>query len=72
MLVGQLKNQIFIFSREVKVMRIDVEDLKNSNLERTLVFKNFLPVKKRETWTKSKDILAEDNKSAMPPVEESV
>ena len=53
-------------------MRIDVEDLKNSNLERTLVFKNSLPVKKRETWTKSKDILAEDNKSAMPPVEESV
>ena len=54
-------------------MRIDLEDLKNSSLERTpLVFKNFLPVKKRETWTKSKDILAEDNKSAMPPVEESV
>lgn len=53
-------------------MRIDVEDLKNSSLERTLVFKNFLPVKKRETWTKSKDILAEDNKSAMRPVEESV
>lgn len=53
-------------------MRIDLEDLKNSSLERTLVFKNFLLVKKRETWTKSKDILAEDNKSAMPPVEESV
>ena len=53
-------------------MRIDVEDLKNSSLERTLVVKNFLPVKKRETWTKSKDILAEENKSAMPPVEESV
>ena len=53
-------------------MKLDVEDIKNRSLRNTLIFKNILQPRKRESWDESKDILTKEIKSVMPTVEETV
>ena len=38
--INQLKNQISALSEEVSVMKLDIEDMKNRSLRKTLIFKN--------------------------------
>ena len=38
-------------------MKLDIEDMKNRSLRKTLIFKNTPQPKKRESWDKSIDIL---------------
>ena len=70
--MDQLRNQISALSEEVTVMKLGIEDMKNRNLTKTLIFKNFPLPKKRETWDESKDIPTNEIKSVMPTIEESV
>lgn len=39
--IDQLKNQISAFSEEVTVMKLDIEDMKNRSLRKTLILKIF-------------------------------
>ena len=68
----QLKNQISALSEKVTVMKLDIEDMKNRSLRKTLSFKNIPQPKKRESWDKSKDILTKEIRSVMPTFEETV
>ena len=70
--IDQLKNQIFALSDEVTVMKLDIEDMKNRSLRKTLIFKNIPQPKKRESWDENKDILSKEIRSAVPTVEETV
>ena len=67
-----MKNQISALSEEVTVMKLDIEDMKNRSLRKTLIFKNTAQPKKRESWDKSIDILTKVIKSVMSTVEETV
>ena len=67
-----MKNQISALSEKVTVMKLDIEDMKNRSLRKTLSFKNIPQPKKRESWDKSKDILTKEIRSVMPTVEETV
>ena len=53
-------------------MKLDIEDMKNRSLRKTLIFKNIPQPKNREYWDKSKDILTKEIRSVMPTVEETV
>ena len=44
--IDQLKNQISALSEEVTVMKLDIEDMKNKSLRKTLIFKNIPQPKK--------------------------
>ena len=46
--IDQLKNQISAFSEEVTVMKLDIENMKNRSLRKTLILKIF-PNPKNET-----------------------
>ena len=70
--IDQLKNQISALSEEFMVMKLDIEDMKNRILRKTLIFKNIPQTKNREYWDKSKDILTKEIRSLMPTVEETV
>ena len=70
--IDQLKNQISALSEEVPVMKLDIEDMKNWTLRKTLFFKNIPQTKKWESWDESKDILIKEIRSVMPTVEETV
>ena len=45
--IDQLKNQISAFSEEVTVMKLDIEDMKNRSLRKTLILKIFPTQKTR-------------------------
>ena len=53
-------------------MKLDIEDMKNRSLRKTLSFKNIPQPKKRESWDESKDILTKEIRSVMPTFEETV
>ena len=53
-------------------MKLDIEDMKNRSLRKTLILKNIPQPKKWESWDKSKDILTKEIRSAMPTFEETV
>ena len=67
-----MKNQISALSEKVTVMKLDIEDMKNRSLRKTLSFKNIPQPKKRESWDESKDILTKEIRSVMPTFEETV
>ena len=53
-------------------MKLDIEDMKNRSLIKTLIFKNIPRSKKQESWDESKDILTKEIRSVMSTVEETV
>ena len=66
--IDQLKNQISALSEEFMVTKLDIEDMKNRSLRKTLIFKNIPQPKNREYWDKSKDILTKEIRSVMPGI----
>ena len=52
-------------------MKLDIEDMNNKSLRKTLTFKNIPQPQKRGSWDKSKVILTKDIKSVNPTVEET-
>ena len=70
--IDHLKNQVSALSEKVSVMKLDIEDIKNRSLRKTLIFKNIPQPKKRESWDESKDIVTKEIRSVMPTVEETV
>ena len=66
--IDQLKNQTPVLSEEVTVMKLDIEDMMNRYLRKTLIFKNIPQPKKCESWDESKDILIKEIRSVMSKV----
>ena len=52
-------------------MKLDIEDMNNKSLRKTLTFKNIPQPQKWGSWDKSKVILTKDIKSVNPTVEET-
>ena len=54
------------------VMKLDIGDIKNRSLRKTLIFKNTPQPKKQESWDESKDNLIKEIRSVRSTVEETV
>ena len=68
--IDQLKNKIASLNEELNEFRVQLDDMRNRCLRKTLIFKN-IPLKKKETWNESKELLAKEIKAVIPDLEES-
>ena len=53
-------------------MKLNIEDMKNRSLRKTLILKYVPQPKKQKSWKDSKDILTKEIKSVIPTVEKTV
>ena len=68
--IDQLKNKVVSLNEALNEIRVELDDMRNRGLRKTLIFKN-IPFKKKETWDESKGLLMKEIKAVIPDLEET-
>ena len=63
--VDQLKDQVKKLNEDMKKLTEELEDTRNRGIRKILIFKN-IPQNKKESWEKTKSILAKELNKFMP------
>ena len=68
--IDQFKNKVASLNEALNEIRVELDDMRNRGLRKTLIFKN-IPFKKKEIWDESKELLVKEIKAVIPDLEES-
>ena len=68
--IDQLKNKVASLNEALNEIRVELDDMRNRSLRKTLIIKN-IPFKKKETWDESKELLMKEIKAVIPDLEET-
>ena len=68
--IDQIKNNVASLKEALNEVRVELDDMRNRSLRKTLIFKN-IPFKKKETWDESKELLVKEIKVVIPDLVES-
>ena len=68
--IDQLKNKVASLNEALNEIRVELDDMRNRSLRKTLIIKN-IAFKKKETSDESKELLMKEIKAVIPDLEET-